>query len=113
MRIFICCKNINGIKKIQDILPEYYNLDKDFVVMRFAKEHWLYTSPVMDIHIICEQPWNVRGYRANLIYVQDTVSEDFVNNSLDWMLKPFIFDFGMTGAKIPCVPIQYFSMEEE
>ncbi len=111
MEIFICTKDEVGMDKVLHTLLTYHN----FKVKRMYKHLIAYdiSSMSMRVDIICEQSWseswNARGYRANLIYVQNTVSEKFIDTILQPMLKPFIYGFD-NGVKIPCVPIQYFDI---
>lgn len=107
MEIFICTKDEIGMNEVLHTLLMYYN----FRVKRMHKHLLAYddSSTPMRVHIICEQNWDARGYRANLIYVQNTVSEKFIDTILRSMLKPFIYGFD-NGVQIPCVPIQYFDI---
>ena len=81
-------------------LLTYYN----FKVKRMYKHLIAYdaSSTSIRVNIICEQSWSARGFRANLIYVQNTVSETFIDTI-------FIYSFE-NGVRIPCVPIQYFDI---
>lgn len=107
MEIFICTKDEVGMDKVLHTLLTYYN----FKVKRMNKHLITYdnSSMPMRIHIICEQSWSARGYCANLIYVQNTVSEKFIDTILQPMLRPFIYGFD-NGVEIPCVPVQYFDI---
>ncbi len=107
MTIFICTKDEIGMDKVLHTLLMYYN----FRVKRMHKHLLAYdnSSTPMRVHIICEQNWDARGYCANLIYVQNTVSEKFIDTILQPMLKPFIYGFN-SSVKIPCIPIQYFDI---
>lgn len=103
MEIFICTKDEIGMYEVLHTLLTYYN----FRVERMRKHLIAYDA--IRVHIICEQNWDARGYRANLIYVQNTVSEKFIDTILQPMLRPFIYGFD-NGVQIPCVPIQYFDI---
>ena len=107
MEIFICAKDEIGMDEVLHTLLTYYN----FRVKRMHKHLIAYddSSTPIRVHIICEQNWDARGYRANLIYVQNTVSEKFIDTILQPMLRPFIYGFD-NGVQIPCVPIQYFDI---
>lgn len=107
MEIFICTKDEAGMNKVLHTLLTYYN----FKVKRMYKHLIAYSnsSTPMRVHIICEQSLSARGFCADLIYVQNTVSEKFIDTILQPMLKPFIYDFD-NGVKIPRVPIQYFDI---
>lgn len=107
MKIFICTKDEIGMDKMLHTLLTYYN----FKVKRMYKHLVAYdaSSMSMRVDIICEQSWDARGYCANLIYVQNTVSEKFIDTILQPMLKPFIYGFN-NSVKIPCIPIQYFNI---
>lgn len=107
MEIFICTKDEIGMGKVVYTLLKYYN----FKVKRMYKHLIAYDDSSMSMHIniICERSWDARGYLANLIYVQNTVSEKFIDTILQPMLKPFIYGFN-SSVKIPCIPIQYFDI---
>lgn len=107
MEIFICTKDEIGMDEVLHTLLTCYN----FRIKRMYQHLIAYddSSTSMRVHIICEQSWGARGYRANLIYVQNTVSEKFIDTILQPMLKPFIYSFD-NGVKIPWVPIQYFDI---
>lgn len=107
MEIFICTKDKAGMDKVLHTLLMYYN----FKIKRMYKHYIAYddSSTSIRVNIICEQSWSARGFRANLIYVQNTVSEKFIDTILQPMLKPFIYSFD-NGVRIPCVPIQYFDI---
>lgn len=107
MEIFICAKDEIGMDKVLHTLLTYYN----FKVKRMYKHLIAYddSSTSIRVNIICEQSWSARGFRANLIYVQNTVSEKFIDTILQPMLKPFIYGFD-NGVKIPYVPLQYFDI---
>lgn len=107
MEIFICTKDEVGMDKMLRTLLTYYN----FKVKRMYKHLIAYndSSAPMRVNIIYEQSWSARGFRADLIYVQNTVSKKFIDTVLQPMLKPFIYDLSI-GVKIPYVPIQYFEI---
>lgn len=107
MEIFICTKDKAGMDKVLHTLLMYYN----FKIKRMYKHYIAYddSSTPIRVNIICEQSWSACGFRANLIYVQNTVSEKFIDTILQPMLKPFIYGFD-NGVKIPYVPLQYFDI---
>ncbi len=110
MDIYICCKNNIGMAKVHLALSERYDLEQHFNKAYFHKNRWLYKSGSLNIVIFCEEYGIIRGHRADLVYVQNTVSEEYIDTVLAPMVQPFSASNDM---KFPFVPIQYFEIKEE
>lgn len=113
MTIFICCKNKNEIKKVQDALSKEYKLDcfDSWEEPIDGSDLCVYYSPTTTIYIVTEETFTHRGYTAHLIYVQDTVSGQYIEDVLMPLLKPWVFDTGMFGWKAQALRVQIFHLD--
>lgn len=110
MIIFICCKNKKSLKYIHEEVQKYCGqLNSNFVVFNLTSNYVVFATDNLCIHLFLEQEQEIRGYRADLIYAEQTVNKQYIHCILSLALRPPIIGYNK-NIKFSRIPIQTFEI---